>query len=47
MTHSSETSEDRCIMKNKKCLDLDVFLDTIISFSHLKKRIHFRFVYKQ
>ena len=27
--------------KNKKCLDSDAFLDTIISFSHLEKKIPF------
>ena len=27
--------------ENKKCLDLDAFLDTIISFSHLRKKIPF------
>ena len=26
---------------HKKCLDLDTFLDAIISFSHLEKKFHF------
>ena len=39
MTHSSEKQvkiDTSC--KNKKCLDLDAFLDTIISISHLEKK---------
>ena len=47
MTQSSETSDNRYVIL-KKCLDLDAFLDVIISFSYLeKKNPIFRFVYKQ
>ena len=42
MIHSAETSEVRRITKKqKKCLDLDTFLDITISFSHLEKKIPF------
>ena len=44
MTHSSETSVKIPVdisCRTKKCLHLDAFLDTIIKFSHLEKKISF------